>query len=171
MRTTTVKKLCPDPDPTWDYVEEYDDPKTAKPVKKTKTYWEAWLVKGGKAESTTVPASGYTDYATEPGHSRAKGTITVTGEIKFFLVKHPPGNLGDPGAKPIVPPDPSTGWLAGNGTDWSGILPYIDPPGPAWWSDSPDNGEKPATRGVTTKWECTCSKFSMAMSETISVSP
>lgn len=124
----------------------------------TKTYWEAWFIKQGQTRPTTQAASRMTDEAIIfrfiPGTC---GRIKQTGKIKFFYATTT-GNLGDPGARPIVPPDPKTGWetnASGKaGLQSSGVLPSILTM-PTWWDDASDNGEKTGYRKIETKW-CDC---------------
>jgi RHS repeat-associated protein len=132
----------------------------------TKTYWEAWFVKGTKS---TQPPS-VSDHSHWEGKGRATGTHSSVGEIKFFY-KRNTGDLGDYGTPPSKP-DPSTGWQSGDGSSWSIGLPWTDKE-PKWWKNDPDNGEASASRSVNTDWNCKCinKAFDTPVSQNIQVSP
>jgi len=63
------------------------------------------------------------------------------------------GDLGDPGANPVIPPDPSTGWTWRVSSPTSLDLPSTRIK-PTWWDDSPDNGESIEARSVSVVWAC-----------------
>jgi len=75
--------------------------------------------------------------------------------IKFYYKRTPNRDLGDPGAIPIVDPDPASGWTWRNSTPWSGSLPSTKIK-PSWWGDPSDNNEITATRSLYTVWDCVC---------------
>jgi len=117
----------------------------------TDHYWEAWLVKAGHYFPTTQ-GYGYTDWLSWPGRPDAAGSGGAKGKIKFFF-KTRTGDLGDPGANPIIPPDPSTGWTWRVSSPTSLDLPSTRIK-PTWWDDSPDNGESIEARSVSVVWAC-----------------
>ena len=115
-----------------------------------KVFWEAWFVKSGQTKETGDAEYGYTDAAEEPRHPRTTGTVSVTGQIKFFL-KTVTGDLGDPAATPIVLANMATGWENNNDETFAGVLPSTVTR-PQWWNNVPDNNEPVGARSVTANW-------------------
>jgi hypothetical protein len=112
-------------------------------------YWEAWFVKNGETWNTAQTQFGFTDSS----HNKpigVSGTFTVSGESKFFY-KTVTGDLGDPGANPVRPPDPATGWSLKTPGTTEGFLPTTRKE-PEWWKKPSDQGEATGTRSVTAAW-------------------
>ena len=140
------------------YIENYEFCRSSmklvvKPAE-PRVYWEAWLVKAGHQFPTGQGNWKYSDNGWDNSPGKTKGSRIQSGEIKFFFAKNKTGNLGDPGANPVIPSDPNTGFSGPN--DWSGALPTCAPPGPDWWNGPSDNGEADASRSASLTWDCCC---------------
>ena len=113
-------------------------------------FWEAWFVKQGQTRETGDAAFGFTDSPTEPQHPGTWGTTSATGQIKFFA-KTATGDLGDPGANPVIGPNPQTGFGGKNQVRITGDLPSTNIE-PAWWKNAPANNAAVGMRSVVDDW-------------------
>ena len=102
------------------------------------TYWEAWPVKKG-SKVTTAPKSKYTDTANYQVPGSGCGTISQSGDIKFF----PKTVTGD------LKWESQGTYGSGIGATSSGTVPSTGSE-PSWWGT--ESSDPASTRSFTLQW-------------------